>query len=82
MKPRVAILHNLMRGRPIIFNPLYSFLSAAVCFYDLTRSANNNSSYSVTFVLKNTPRENSNKTYAWAAGNFASVDRLFLFAIK
>ena len=36
----------------------------------------------VTFVQKNTPCENSNKTCAWAADNFASVGRLFLSVIK
>ena len=74
----MSVLDNLMRGRPIIFQLFMSFLSVAVCYYKLTRSRNNNSSYSVTFVQKNTLCENSNKTNAWAADSFASVDRLFL----
>ena len=67
----MSILDNLMRGWPI-FSVLHK----------LTRSRNNNISYSVTFVQKNTPCENSNKTCVWAADNFASVDRLFISVIK
>ena len=51
-------------------------------FINLPDLENNNSSYSVTFVQKDIPCENNNKTYARAADNFASVDRFFLSVIK
>ena len=79
----MSILDNLMRGWPIIFRSSYAFLSAAVCFYKLTRSRNNNSSYTVKFVqIRLLVRIAIKRSYAWAADNLASVDRLFLPVIK
>ena len=69
-----------MRGRLIIFNSSYAFLSAAAYF---TRSRNNNGSYSVTFVHKICLVGIAIKlVHAWVVDNRASVDRPFLSVTK